>query len=278
MKLRIMTAADVPAGMRLKDLAGWNQAPADWRRFLENSPRGCFVAEVDGRVVGTTATIVYEGRVAWIGLVLVDPDFRGRGIGTRLLERAIEHLDGLGVPNIKLDATPQGRPIYEKLGFRPEYEIERWVLARRVPELSGAVAQRAACEKVLRLDGEIFGADRSGLLHSLAEDAPEFVLVADADEEITGYAFGRHGMPADHLGPWMARDAEAAQLLLDRFLRVSSVETIIVDALKARAFVADLLRTRGFRVLRPLTRMVRGPNEFPGKPELLCAILGPEFG
>ncbi len=117
MKLRTLTTDDIPAGMRLKDLAGWNQTPADWSCFLDSSPRGCFAAEVEGKVVGTAATMVYEQRFAWIGMVLVDPEFRGRGIGTRLLEKTIEHLDAIGIATMKLDATPAGRPIYQKLGF-----------------------------------------------------------------------------------------------------------------------------------------------------------------
>ena len=57
MRLRVMTSADIPAGMRLKERAGWNQTAADWRRFLERSPEGCFVAEVGAQVCGTVTTI-----------------------------------------------------------------------------------------------------------------------------------------------------------------------------------------------------------------------------
>ena len=278
MNLRTMTTADVPAGMRLKDLAGWNQTPADWRRFLENSPRGCFVAEVEEQVVGTAATIVYEERFAWIGMVLVDPEFRGRGIGSRLLEKAVEHLDASGVRTLKLDATPQGRPIYERLGFESEYEIERWLLKRPLPETTAAPGPDPVSNDVLQLDREIFGADRSPLLRSLAIDAPGFALATEQHGKIAGYAFGRRGTLADHLGPWMARDAKASAELLDEFLRRSPHQAVFVDLLKDRRFESELLLARGFEFLRPLTRMVRGPNKFPGRPDLLCAILGPEFG
>ena len=252
--------------------------PADWRRFLDANPQGCFAAEVDGKVVGTAATLVYETRFAWIGMVLVDPEFRGRGIGTGLLRKAIEHLDGIGIPTSKLDATPQGRPIYEKLGFVGEYEIERWLLSRRVPEASEPPGPLGLPSQVLRLDREIFGADRSRLLQSLAAENPEFILVAEQQGGIAGYALGRRGTLADHLGPWITRDVETAEELLDEFLWRSRRETVLVDALKARRSVGGLLAARGFRVSRPLTRMVRGPNRFPGRPDLLCGILGPEFG
>jgi GNAT superfamily N-acetyltransferase len=278
MNLRTMTTDDVPAGMRLKDLAGWNQTPADWRCFLESSPTGCFAADVDGKVVGTAATIVYEHRFAWIGMVLVDPEFRGRGIGTRLLEKAIEHLDGIGIRTMKLDATPAGRPIYQKLGFQDEYEIERWLLKRDAPDAAPLTDPHPVPDRVLQLDREIFGGDRSALLRSLAAENPDFAMVSERNSEIAGYTFGRRGTLADHLGPWMARDEETAAGLLDEFLKRSRRETVFVDALKDRRFATGLLQARGFTVSRPLTRMVRGPNSYPGRPELLCAILGPEFG
>jgi GNAT superfamily N-acetyltransferase len=278
MNLRIMTSTDIPAGMRLKDLAGWNQTPADWRCFLESSPQGCFASEVEGKVVGTAATIVYEERFAWIGMVLVDPEFRGRGIGTRLLEKTIEHLDGIGIGTMKLDATPQGRPIYQKLGFNDEYEIERWLLRRSASEAAPAPEPHPVSDNVLQLDREIFGADRGSLLRSLAAENPDFAMATERNGRIAGYTFGRRGTLADHLGPWMARDEETAVGLLDEFLRRSRRETVFVDALRDRRFAGEMLLARGFKVSRPLTRMVRGPNPYPGRPDLLCAILGPEFG
>jgi ribosomal protein S18 acetylase RimI-like enzyme len=131
LRFRLMTVEDVPEAMRLKGAAGWNQTRADWARFLSSTPEGCFVAEDRGRVVGTATSIVYEGRFAWIGMVTVDPQYRGQGIGTALLQSVIRYLDSRRVPCMKLDATPQGKPVYEKLGFVSEYGIERWMLKQR---------------------------------------------------------------------------------------------------------------------------------------------------
>jgi GNAT superfamily N-acetyltransferase len=274
-----MTPADIPAGMRLKDIAGWNQTGSDWERFLRASSEGCFVAEADGKVVGTATTIVYEGRLAWIGMVLVEPDYRGRGIGTELLEKTIEYLDARRIPTMKLDATPQGKPIYARLGFVAEYEIERWNLQRPARSATApAAAAPAELEEILRVDRDIFGADRGDLLRSLDREAPAFTLATHLPGRLTGYALGRRGSRADHLGPWMARDEASGRELLEEFLRRSGCETIFVDCLRETPFARPLLHQRGFRFSRPLTRMYRGPNTYPGRPELLCAALGPEFG
>jgi GNAT superfamily N-acetyltransferase len=285
-RLRLMKLDDIPEAMRLKDFAGWNQTAADWERFLADSPDGCFAAECDGCVIGTATTIVYEGRFAWIGMVIVDSRYRGQRIGTALLKSAIEYLDSRHILCMKLDATPPGRILYEKLGFVSEYEIERWML-KREPErdsrtgilpVEGRKGVVPAIEAVLRLDREIFGADRSALLRSLAQAAPEFTLVDVSAASIKGYAFGRRGSLADHLGPWMARKEDVATELLDEFLRRSGRELVFVDCLKENPWAVPLVQARGFEFQRPLTRMFRGTNEHRGMPDLLCAALGPEFG
>jgi GNAT superfamily N-acetyltransferase len=284
MQLRVMTKEDVPAGLRLKELSGWNQTAGDWNRFLKASPGGCFVAEEDGLVCGTATTISYENRFAWIGMVLVDPAYRKRGIGTQLLKKTIEYLDRQKIPTMKLDATPQGRPLYEKLGFVDEYEIERWILKRsphadtRKTKLSLGALTGAQLELVFAMDQEVFAADRSLLLRSLHDETPQFAIADWRDNVPQGYAFGRRGSFADHLGPWMANNKESAEKLLDEFLARSSRETIVVDCLKSNVVVGELLRSHGFAFSRNLTRMYRGPNAHAGNPASLCAIVGPEFG
>jgi GNAT superfamily N-acetyltransferase len=281
MQLRVMTAQDILGGLRLNTIVGWNQTGADWTRFLTASPNGCFVMDDDGKIVGTAATLSYENRFAWIGMVLVDPSYRNRGIGTSLLQRTIEYLDDAGIPTLKLDATPAGKPLYEKLGFISEYEIDRWILKRSVAVPPSKKAPRLSPEHISDIfehDLQAFGADRASLLSSLKDDAPDLTLIAQNDGQLMGYAFGRRGLFADHLGPWMSRVADTAKTLLDEFLMRSSRETIIVDALRSNPAAGELLRERGFSPVRLLTRMYRGPNNSPGKPESLCAILGPEFG
>jgi len=284
MRIRVMTKQDIPAGLRLNTLSGWNQTSADWERFLVSSPRGCFVMEDGNNVVGTAATICYENRFAWIGMVLVDPQYRKQGIGTQLLNKTIEHLDHSNIFTIKLDATPLGKPLYTKLGFISEFEIERWVLKRPPGTISTISSTPPAPltedqqQEIFTLDRELFGADRSLLLRSLCDQAPELVITARQNGVPPCFAFGRHGLFADHVGPCMATSRAAAENLLSEFLARSSRDILIVDCVKSNPGVVESLADLGFVPSRPLTRMVRGPNAYPGRPDSLWAILGPEFG
>jgi len=284
MHLRVMTEQDIRVGLRLNTLSGWNQTAVDWHRFLDNSPDGCFVMEHDMKVVGTATTISYENRFAWIGMVLVDPEYRTRGIGTQLLRKTVEYLDQRCIPTMKLDATPLGKPLYQKLGFVPEFEIERLVLKRTSEAASATLGSictqvgKVEMEQVVRMDREVFGANRGFLLRSLFREAPELALTVQEDGAPRSYAFGRRGAFADHLGPWTATSRGSAEVLLQGFLARSSRETVIVDCVKSNVVACELLNACGFATSRPLTRMTRGPNTFPARPDLMCAILGPEFG
>src|SRR6266571_7013104 len=123
--LRRMTDGDLRAADELRRLAGWNQTLEDWRRLFCLEPRGCFVAALEGGVVGTVTTTTYGQALAWIGMMLVHEEHQRRGIGTSLMRQALEYLQGHGVKCVKLDATPAGRPLYEKLGFVSQGTLTR---------------------------------------------------------------------------------------------------------------------------------------------------------
>lgn len=287
--LRPLTMADVPAATALVHQAGWNQTAADWARFIRAQPEGCFAAFIGDQLVGTVTTIIYDQRLAWLGMMLVDAGHRGQGVGRQLLARALDRLDRSAVQCVKLDATPEGRRLYEKVGFVDEHAVERWALSRAVGDRPASAATRRAqatsahslderIGDVVAFDRELFGADRSELLKSLATDAPDLVIVHSSDATLTGYTFGRRGARADHLGPWMARDERTADLLLASFLERSDRALVFIDCVRGHPWARRLAEARGFTLSRPLTRMYRGTNVSQDPSRLMGGILGFEFG
>src|SRR5690625_4020029 len=89
-KLRPMQRSDIPFAMRLKEAAGWNQLPEDWDFLIRNGSDGNMVAMLEGQPAGTVTTLTYGDRFSWIGMVMVDPGMRRRGVGTHLLKAAID--------------------------------------------------------------------------------------------------------------------------------------------------------------------------------------------
>jgi GNAT superfamily N-acetyltransferase len=271
-RYRLMSESDIPAGLRLCRAAGWNQVEDDWRIFLETNPGGNRVAERDGAVVGTVATLPFSGRFSWISMVLVDPAERGHGIGTDLLQFG---LDAIG-PGVcaRLDATPAGQPIYERLGFAGEFEISRMTAFVETPREGDARRMRDTdFATVVERDIEACGVDRGFLLNRLLRRAPQYARMADA-----GHSFGREGFLYDQIGPVVAAAVETAQALVGASMAQSRGRKVVIDAPRLHPAWLAWLEAQGFKEERRLLRMSRGVNAYPGRPGNLFAIAGPELG
>lgn len=278
---RQMLTTDIAVGLELCRASGWNQLSRDWEFFLELSPADCRVAVKDNQVVGSVATVSYQDRFSWIGMVLVDPAERRQGIGTRLLREAIDLLSRQKL--IGLDATPAGREVYLKLGFADQSRLQRMetVVSAGFARIESGSARRMIetdLPEVFKLDQEIFGADRSLILRWLFDGAPGYAWVLPDADGIRAFTFGRHGFNFEHIGPIVASDMESARQLVVACLAEQSGKKFILDAACHDAEWLRWLESSGFQEQRPFIRMYRGEGEVPGLPEKQFAILGPEFG
>jgi GNAT superfamily N-acetyltransferase len=280
MLIRDMTPADIAAGLRLCRASRWNQLESDWSLFLKLSPAGCRVAEKNGAVVGTVATLQYQDRFSWLSMVLVSPEERRAGIGTRLLYEGLALLED--VTCIRLDATEAGRQLYQQYGFADEYPIARFTTthdgARIAPPTGSVRAMREQdLPAVFDRDRETFGADREPVLRSLFARSPDCAWVAIASD-IQGYCFGRPGFLYQQLGPIVARNESVARELVSECLAHQSSQRFGIDAPQHCASWHDWLKSVGFTEERSFVRMHRGENRYPGHPECVFGVVGPEFG
>jgi GNAT superfamily N-acetyltransferase len=106
------------------------------RQFLEQAiPTGSFrgwLASADDRIVAGGAVLLspwpshtYDGecRRATILNVYTYPEFRRRGIARQLMGTMIDWCRDQGLAVVYLHASPDGRPLYEALGFEPTAEM-----------------------------------------------------------------------------------------------------------------------------------------------------------
>ena len=246
-KIRLLGQGDLDDCMQLKGAAGWNQTAADWMALFAAAPSGCFGVEEEGRVVAS-ATAVAHGGVGWVGMVLTDPAYRGRGLATALLGETLAYLDG-GVETVKLDATAAGEPLYRKLGFVEEAVIERWV--GEVPGSGAGLAGR-------------YGGP---LRHAAA-------VPVDAWAECEGaWGAGRAGSSAFYFGPCYGVSEAAVEPVARAVLGGRGRAMWDLFPGHAAAGVAGRL---GFAPARRLLRMVRG-RAVPTAADVY-AIAGFEWG
>ncbi len=277
MKIRRMTIDDLPLGLRLTRQAGWNQTESDWQRFMNMEPDGCFVAELDGSSAGTTTTCIFDG-VAWIAMVLVDKSVRGRGIGTGLLKHALDYLQERNIRTVRLDATPAGRPIYEKLGFVPEYELGRYEGVVRTPPPASSVSNATAqvVSDIIEFDHRITGTHRAKMLTRLFQEFPEFVRCVRRGSKMQGYVAARPGANAIQIGPCIATASDGPSLLSDSFRRCVG-KRVFIDVPLDNVGAVRMAEAAQLTVQRCFTRMCLG-ERISDNVQAIWASSGPEKG
>ena len=219
--------------LHLSREAGWPHRREDWAMLLSLS-RG-FVALQDGAVVGTAMLTPFGDACATINMVIVAATMRGRGLGRRLMDTAIE---ACGARECRLIATADGLPLYEKLGFRATHEIRQHQgiasplsTDAKTEAMAPSWADPADFPIILALDRAALGMDRRPLLRLLAE-AGQVVVLHGEHGRLAGYAALRRFGRGEVVGPVIADTLEQAQALLafiianrpGTFLRVDTPE------------------------------------------------------
>lgn len=230
--VRRLGADDLSRAVALSVDRGWSPERSKWAMLLDAS-EAFGIDAPDGRgLAGAVVLTRWGPDLASIGMMLVAARYGRRGLGRALMGHALTEA---GAAAVTLFATDPGRPLYEKLGFRPvrrnvsfvgEFRPDRADARPERADPDPAVSPRAAGDAdlpaILALDLAAFGADRSRILARLPGFADRIAVLASpapdgdpSDASITGYAAAWRNTPSSTvIGPLVAHDADAAKDLI----------------------------------------------------------------
>ncbi|GAA3500229.1 GNAT family N-acetyltransferase [Streptomyces prasinosporus] len=215
--VRRLTLRDLTACADLSEDRGWPREEHKWGLLL-SAGKGYGIDDPDGGLVAACVVTEYGPQerpaLGALGMVLVAERHARQGVGRRLMRHIVS---SMGTTPLTLHATPYGLPLYEELGFKVVGRAEM-LRGRFVPTEAGTgIATRAATAEdlpaILRLDEEVFGADRTHIVARLPAFADQ-LRVAEEGGRLIGYAAAWPNMDTHVVGPLIARDTPTAQALL----------------------------------------------------------------
>ncbi|HEX3316992.1 MAG TPA: GNAT family N-acetyltransferase [Solirubrobacteraceae bacterium] len=273
--LRPARARDIARVVRTLTLAFGEPLRNDtWQWILEAPEGSIFVAERRSEIIGTGAGLLF-GDTGWIGGLGVEPGSRRRGIASRLTTQVVDWLREQGAQTLLLQATAQGQPVYEQLGFVAEGAYRMWAVPparsarRRVDGGHGLRPLRASdLDAVLQLDREVTGEDR-GLAVRGAWASGGYAL--EDGERLRGYHLHTPWGP----GPTVAADPDAGLALLEAAQRRD--ESVRVGIPEANATAARAMTGRGYEEVPGTQRMRLGPP-VTWRPDLVFGVFNPFWG
>ncbi len=283
-EIRELQSGDIPDAMQLVYSEKWNQTQKDWTILLSNKNNVCLAATIAGEIVATATAINYMNQVAWIGMVLVNKQFRGRGISKLLLNTLFEKLRSC--KTIKLDATPAGEFVYKKMGFVAEYKISRMVCSSFTFEvdidLDADFEQitNGNIDEIVAFDRAVFGAGREELIRKLVANNSENSWLIRENSTLSGFVLGREGNRFYQIGPLSAITENSTRLLTLKVLTnlVGKPVVVVVVVPDEKAEFIEWLISVGFEKRRYFTRMYLNGNSSTENIDFQCLICGPEFG
>ncbi len=181
--IRSFERHDIEFALEQTHREGWDATADSFDTWIAHDLDGCFIAGSAGRRVGMVTTTRFQ-RTAWIGNVIVPPDFRKQGIGRRIMTHVMDHLANQSISTIRLEADPPGVNLYRSFGFVDEFESLRFETnAPRAlphePRMLVETLQPDDLPTLLAFDADHFGDDRSRLLHLLLDGAKSAYCLRD---------------------------------------------------------------------------------------------------
>ena len=257
MTIRQMQRADLDIVLDWARQEGWNPGIEDASVFFSTDPAGFFVQEIDDQLISGISVVNLSPDVAFLGLYITKPEFRGKGFGIALWEAALSHA---GDRSVGLEGVMDKVENYASSGFEP---------AGRTVRFCGALPQQeaAATHSAVELD-DLIAAD--GRYNGFIRTRFASVWFTDTDTRHTvavdaqNFATARQCHDGVKIGPLYAHSQGALEGLLYAIDRKFPGQSVTIDIPDVSDALAEFMSGLG---LDPAFETVRMFNKRPPVPD-----------
>ena len=276
LRLTSLSSDDGARCAALGRTGGWETEPRRWATMLG-------VGEGTGALVGDAlvgAVIVnrFGASLASVAMMMVDPNYRRRGVARALLEHALAPVAGAPV---FLLASAMGEPLYAGLGFVPHGRSVRLTGASALPPEAHPALRPLRPEdhaSVMAFDAAAHGAPRTALLEAMIAEADRaFVVERAGGQRVVAFGLSTPVEGFRLVGPIVAEDDRDAALLASH-LSFGSKLPLKLDLPVGETPLAEWGRSAGLTVATTSVFMVRGGEPLPGRRAWVRAYAGRAYG
>lgn len=252
--VRRMKRPDLGFAIDWANREGWNLGLHDAETFYNADPSGFYAGFIGEVPVACISSVAYDSSFGFIGLYMVKQEFRGRGFGIKIWEKALEHL---GSRNIGLDGVVARKPCYEKYGFRFAYRNLRFAGRLECQQTSKNVVELKDLEtsSVIEYDSQMFPARRDDFISSWIRQRECRALGHLTRERLDGYGLLRPCATGFKIGPLFADNEEIAQELLWSLASHAAEDRVFIDVPEPNQQALGLVKRNGMEKVSETARM-----------------------
>src|SRR5688572_28033647 len=213
-KIRNMTREELNTTVQWAADEGWNPGLHDAHSFYAADPSGFFMGFLNGQPITCISAVAYDETFGFLGFYITKPEFRGKGYGIQIWNKAIEYLE---TQNIGLDGVFTQQENYKKSGFKLAYRNIRYMdvaeHASTAEEKNLLTHAAVPFDDLVLYDNECFPAARPQFLKSWFAMADSYGLDSVSNNKVTGYGIIRKCRQGYKIGPLFADNSDVAKVL-----------------------------------------------------------------
>ncbi|HDX9708801.1 GNAT family N-acetyltransferase [Bacillus sp. RZ2MS9] len=233
-------------------------------------------------LIASAAIILYGEKLASIGMVIVHPDYKGRGIGKIITEACVKSVSA-HTP-IMLIATDEGKPLYEKLGFRAVSYVSKYICnsynakdycVRNEDYVMNY--EEGDLEKIIKIDEYAFGTNRKEFLKKRIMQSEQCIVVRDKEQNVLGYGLSIQTPENKIIGPVVAKNDEMAMRIVHDLARGHNGK-LRMDVPEGKNDFMKELEVAGFKKVNTPPIMMKNSNRLLKRNSELYSIASQIFG
>ncbi|MBS4197690.1 GNAT family N-acetyltransferase [Lederbergia citri] len=280
--LENLTEKDIPGLIRLTKSVGWDYNREELTTIFSTGKVYGHRSQL-GEVVSAAAVILYDNDLlASIGMVLVNQDYRGLGLGKEVTTICMDSVSR--DTTIMLVASIAGEPVYKKLGFETisyVYKVtcDYYIRSNKIHGIQVEISPYSETDfsEVVKLDQKATGVNRRELLLHRINQAKKSLVVKDKYGVIIGFGLSIQGTKSLILGPLVTPNDEIAALLIDKLVG-NYMGKLRIDVASGHENFIRFLEKQGFDNVTKRPMMVINPDKFPQRNGTLYGIAGQTYG
>jgi ribosomal protein S18 acetylase RimI-like enzyme len=254
--IRPMNRAEVDLAIEWAAIEGWNPGLHDAECFHAADPDGFLMAYLKDEPVGCISVVAYDATFGFLGLYIVRPEFRGRGLGLKLWQAGMARL---GNRNIGLDGVVAQQNNYRKSGFRLDYRNIRYQGLGKPASPSGTVDLSAVSfDRLLAYDSQMFPVPRERFLQCWITQPQAAGHAVISNGALAGYGLIRPCRNGVKIGPLFADDENIAEDLFQALSAQAPGAAIYLDVPETNAAAVMLAERHGMQKVFETARMYTG--------------------
>ncbi|EJV60066.1 hypothetical protein BWGOE4_12650 [Bacillus mycoides] len=240
------------------------------------------VVNAKEELIASAAIILYGETLASIGMVIVHPDYKGRGIGKIITDSCVKSVS-TQTP-IMLIATDEGKSLYEKLGFRAVSYVSKYICnAYNVNYTSAGNEEymmnyeECDLEGLIKIDEYAFGTNRREFLKERIMQSEQCTVVKDKEQNVLGYGMSIQTPENKIIGPIVAKNDTMAMEIVHSLAKGHNGK-LRIDVPEGKKDFVKELEISGFQKVNIPPIMIKNRDRFLRRNGELYSIAAQIFG